>query len=249
MKFKKHKKLIIKSLLLFGICFSLGFIYNYHLPKIESLILINVEKKSSEFLPVRVWPKKAQLSFFPLGIDLQDIHLIPQKELGFKLAPFNVNSASVHISLFKLLLGRVVISNVTVDGFSLSFKNLKNPISKKTKPSANAKKNSAPLFSFDFNILKKIPIESISIKNFKVDGSIENDGYTFDTRRINFTIKKLLKSIYVDLNVAGIKLKEKKSLPTLAFDFSTKFLLNKNVIKFNSLKLFKKISTSWLQDH
>ena len=84
-----NKRLLFRSFfigfLLFGLFFSIGFIKRYHIPKFQNWILLEIEQYSRANLPVRIWPKSVEISFFPLGLKFNDIDILPKNKLAQQL--------------------------------------------------------------------------------------------------------------------------------------------------------------------
>lgn len=77
----------LRFLLLSGFSFLLGFSYNYHLPKIESFLLVEVERLSAQHSPVRIFARKLNFHLLPLGIVLEDVRVLAQPPLSKYIAP------------------------------------------------------------------------------------------------------------------------------------------------------------------
>jgi len=105
---------LLKFILLGGLSFMLGFVYDYHLPKIEAFLLNEVERQSEQRLPVRVWAQKLSFHLIPLGVTLENVHLLPQAPLNSYLAPATLKEAGAHLALWPLLRGDVRLSQVYI---------------------------------------------------------------------------------------------------------------------------------------
>jgi len=67
--------------------------YEYHLPQIESWLLVKIEEIAAKHSPIQVVPTKLKLTLFPLGVELIDTKIIPKKELAKTLAPATLREA------------------------------------------------------------------------------------------------------------------------------------------------------------
>src|SRR5258708_1064942 len=76
-----------KLILLSGFTFMLGFSYNYHLPKLESWLLVEAERLSREKLPVKIFAQRLSFHLLPLGVVLEEVKVLAQPPADKYLAP------------------------------------------------------------------------------------------------------------------------------------------------------------------
>ncbi|RME15653.1 MAG: hypothetical protein D6797_06160, partial [Bdellovibrio sp.] len=115
MSSKTIRHLFKKSLpylLLGGLLFFAGFIKSYHLPKLKSWILYELERQSTKHLPLRIWPHDVNISLWPIGIKLKNIQVLPKKPLKPILRPLTLKEVKIYLSLFELVKGQIHIDEL-----------------------------------------------------------------------------------------------------------------------------------------
>lgn len=112
---KRIFKIVIPVLIFSAFFFLVGFLKNYHLPRLKTWTLIEIEKNSDKYLPVRIWPKGLEISFFPLELNFKDIKVTPKSELKSQLASFNIKEVKTSLNLLALLTGELRVSNIELD--------------------------------------------------------------------------------------------------------------------------------------
>ena len=70
-----------------GTAFGIGTVLSQTLPKVKSWLLVTIDKFSRDNLPVRILPGSVEVRFFPLGITLNDVKILPSKSFEATLAP------------------------------------------------------------------------------------------------------------------------------------------------------------------
>ncbi len=230
-------KYLISLLIFSSLFFTIGFAYKYHLPKIETWLLIELEQYTKNNLPMRVYPKKVSLKAFPLGVQFSELKVLPKSPLKSKLAPFKVKHLTVSLSWLAILRGEIRISNVELDSAELSIL-VKNEF----KPKSNMAKIVSPKKYFDFSILKSIPLDQLIIKNMNIIASDNRHGLSLKVTGLRIKVENQLKALYTEINIPKLTLKRNK-YPALAdLYIDTQFLLTPNSIKIAGLKIKKKKS-------
>lgn len=94
--------------------FALGFTYKYHLPKLESWLLVEIEKQSRLHSPVRIWAQNLSFHLLPLGVVMEDVHIVPQKPIDKYLAPARLKEVGAKLAIWPLVRGEIRLSQVFV---------------------------------------------------------------------------------------------------------------------------------------
>lgn len=235
---KKYKALIWLTLSVAGLSFLLGYFVEYHIPRLENWLLIEVEKQSSEKLPVRIWPKNLQLSFFPPGIMLSEVRLLPQKELLPVLAPTTLDEASVRLNWFHLLTGRIRFSYVGVKGaeFKLVLKQM---------PSAStASRTKSAEKPFQFSQLFEIPIDELNLEKIKVFARLKEEGFALHLPNLSLNIESRGNSFLAVIDSPEAMIKWRGAHDILPLGFSSRALLEESGLRISALKI--KAGSSYL---
>src|SRR5688572_3414095 len=134
-----------------GIAFLIGFLTSFQLPKVRAWVLINLEKASRNYLPVRALPARVELNAFPLGVTFHDLAIFPNEDLAAVLSPLHFKSVEVAVSPWQLIQGQLKITRIALDGAAIS---IRTP--------ASHDDDESPLKGF-FTNLEKIPVDRVTL--------------------------------------------------------------------------------------
>lgn len=212
--------------------FLIGFLREYYLPKIEAWLMIEIEAQSQKHLPLRVWPEKVSLSFLPPRLVVENIRLLPKAPLTQYMAPAEIERAALHLSWLALLKGQVRISSIEFDGVDLSMIFASSATSSET-----SKKKNLPAFTF--KDLQKIPVDSLEIRNFNLLARLTPLQSDLKVREGSILIENRFRSLYVDVVLPSLAVKEKGNNKSLELAFSTRLLLDEKELQLSALRLVK----------
>jgi translocation and assembly module TamB len=207
--------------------FALGFTYKYHLPQIESWLLVKVEDLAARKAPLQVVPQKLQLSLFPLGISLYDVKIIPKPGLDKMLAPARLQEIDFGVNLWALIRGDVRLSRVILKNSEVTFflhldENKKGP-EKKT--------------AFKLEDLQQIPVDEIELENMTLLGRIEPQNLVFKITNLDLDVVNLYNSLYVYFGTPNILMKPSGPYPTLDLEAQGRGLLETGELRISALKI------------
>lgn len=209
--------------------FTAGFIYEFHYPKLKQWVKTRIYLESYDNLPVLIELDNLELSPFTLSAQLQNVTLTPKKDLSKHISPVKIKSVDIRVSLISLLLGRFEISRVLIDQpiMSLIYKQ---------------KKNAAPfeMPDIDFNTLLKLPVDELQITDGQLLARLEHINQSIYINPVNLNLHKGFTSIFLELDLPEIKLKEKNNKDSLtAFGIYTKLSVSSRGTKLVDFKIKK----------
>jgi translocation and assembly module TamB len=211
----------------------LGFFNSYHLPKIKSWLLIEVEKQSQKHSSFRVWPQSVELTFFPPGIEFQDVRVLPQNQLKQNFGPIHVERVEVNISFLGLVQGKIRASSVSASKPKLKF------ISKQSLAEVFAEYRKKPSNAEDFSLetLFRLPIDEIEIEGLDIQALFSNENLGFHMQNSSLHIENRFKSLLIRTDFSDIRIKQIGKKEDLTLSIESKLLLEEEGIQVSALKL------------
>ncbi|MCB0415175.1 MAG: hypothetical protein KDD50_12630, partial [Bdellovibrionales bacterium] len=233
-----NKRLLFRSFfigfLLFGLFFSIGFIKRYHIPKFQNWILLEIEQYSRANLPVRIWPKSVEISFFPLGLKFNDIDILPKNKLAQQLAPISIKDISLQLNIFSLLIGEVRLSSVQINNPEVL---IETELTQKESDKTEGIKVDKDLpKELSVKALSKYPVDEIYINNLNLMVRDSNKAYSLKANDLDFTLKNLTGLILLEVNSPKISFLKHKTKSLFNALVDAKLLLNDDSIHLSSFK-------------
>jgi len=206
--------------------FLLGFFQKYHLPRFEQWLLLEIEKQSSNKLPVRIWPESLSIELLPPSIVLNNVRLLPQRELALVMAPAVVTQVDVRINWFYLLMGKLRLSYVGARGadFKMVFKDLL-PTSKKG------------MTGFDFKTLSSIPIDELDLDEIAFWAKFEPQEISLRLSNLNLNLGNRARSFFVQLNVPKAEIKFKGASDPVPLHLAARGLIEEEKIQLSACQI------------
>lgn len=214
-----------------------GFFTRYHLPRLKTWLLVEIERQSNENSPVRVWAKNADLSLFPLGIVISDIQVIPKDELKKQMAPIQIKSLGVSLNWLALFAGEVRVSTLLVQQPEVIVILQENPFKR-----SEGELKEEPKFEIDWPRIFAIPIDQISIQNLSLMAKLRNEALAFQLKDFSFSVENRFDSLLVNLKAPFVLLKQIGPHPRLELSFETRFLMDPEEVQLAALKVARKNS-------
>lgn len=212
-----------------GLFFVVGFFRQYHLPRIERWILMEVERQSTQHSPIRIWPETARLSFFPPGLILKDIRLLPKEELAEMIAPTKIKFAEVRINWLYLLTGRVRLSYVGIKDSEIK-------IVLKQSPRSNAKQDPWAGVRSALKLAGDIPVDELDLENISLFLKLKAEGISLHASQIRLNVENQARSLLVELDAPAAEIKWQEALDPVPMSLAVKALLEADKIQLSSLK-------------
>lgn len=227
------KKWLLLSGLCTGLSFVGGFFYKYHLPRIESWLLLEVERISTKHLPVRIWPQKVSLSLFPPKLIIYKTRLLPQKGLEKYMALSKVEQAEIKINWLTLFLGQLRLSELSINGINLA-------VIEKIQPRPLTKRPA----TFDFSLIEKIPIDRLRINDFNLLAKLESAKLAWRTQNLKLDILNRRSHVYLNVSAPLIEIKTTDNSHILPMSLNLRGQANATGAQVSGLKV--KVADSFL---
>lgn len=209
--------------------FAVGFTYEYHLPQIESWLLLKIEEQAAKHSPVQVFPKRLRLSLFPLGVSLEETRIVPKPGLDKTLAPTELKQVAVGINVFSLLRGEVRLSRVIFRDSTVTVF---------LRPELFAKKNgSKPGGPLSPDILKDLPIDEIQFENMTFMGRVDPQALVFKISELDLDLVNLYNSIYLYVGSPSWQFKPAGPYPTMNIEAQIRGLMDATELRISALKV------------
>ena len=232
---KKHLKFIFQLTIIGGLFFMLGFFYQYHLPRIESWLMVEIENYSDQNLPVKVWPQKLNISFFPLGLDIENIKFKPKPPLSETLAPGEISNVDLELSLLQLIRGRIRVSQLAVSGSDIK-------LILKDNPDQNKEAFTQTQWSELLEMIYQLPIDQLDLDKINILARVEKLQTSGHIKGLSASLENRYETLKLDLLVPDLTLKETNKSPRVKVFLETKLLLDDSNVKLSALKLRKQNS-------
>ncbi len=222
--FLNRRFLILLTLIAF-LAFGIGTVIAQTLPKIKSTILVTVDRLSREHLPVRILPGSVELSFFPLGVTLKEVRLLPTAKFETILSPLTISELSADLSLLQIVRGEVALSRLSVSGTAFS-------VTVPPLPDSHGK----PLEGL-FKALNSIPIFEIELKNINAQISIPAKHLKLDFEQLGLVLERGRRQFKVKAQAESILAVDQQGKRGLRISPELEFDLAPNFIEFNRVDL------------
>lgn len=219
---------VFRIALLAAFAFMLGFSYNYHLPRIESFLLIEVEKMSEKHSPVRIWAQRLHFHLVPLGIVLEDVRLLPKAPADNYLAPARLKEAGARLAVLPLLRGELRLSQVFIRDSELNIF---------LREDLFIKRENAEPVKFDFDEIYRLPVDEISLERVQLQGRLEPQNVVFKVSDLNLVIENRFRSLYVEIEAPNVQIKPSGPLRPLNAQLELRTLVEAHEMQVSAFKL------------
>lgn len=233
-KVNKQRLAIVLSLLAL-ICFSSGFVLNYHLPRIKELILTTLTVRSQKALPLLFKAQSLDIQWVPFQIRLNEVLLTPKTEMKLDLSPVSIRSIEIRPSWLDLFIGDFRLAKVIIDGPSASY--FVEPQFLSDFSSSEQTNEERSKKKFDFSDLKSLPFDDLEIKDLSLHLKIKQDTKALKITNLNLLIENKYESFLVRLNAPQNQFTHFGENGLIEFGFETRFLLDESSINISALKL------------
>lgn len=221
------RKMVLHLLLLSAFSFLLGFSYNYHLPKIESFLLVEVERLSQKHSPLRIFAAKLNFHLFPLGIVLEDVRLLPQAPLNHYIAPARLKEAGARLAIWPLVRGEIRLSQVFIRDSELNVF-LKEDLFKSSGPKS---------MQFDFEQIYELPIDEVSLENVSIQGRVDPQNIVFRISDLNLLVENRYQSLFVEIEAPRVLIKPSGPIDPLNVQLELRTLVEAHEAQISAFQL------------
>lgn len=222
------RRTVAKLILLAVSGFSLGFAYNYHLPRIEAYLLGEVERVSQERSPIRIWAQRLHFHLVPLGVSLEEVRLLAQAPLDKYLAPATLHEVGAHLALLPLLRGELRLSQVYIRNSELNLFLRSDLFTDKKGPEK---------LRLDFDQLYQLPIDEFLLEDVQIQGRLEPQNVVFRVTNLNVTIENRYRSIFVEVNAPRVMVKPSGPVHPLNAQLELRTLIEASEMQVSAFKL------------
>ena len=224
--FVKNRRTLVLGLLAAGICFCLGFLVSFELPKLRSYLLVKIEEISRDRLPVRILPGKIEVSLLPLGATLTHVRIIPKKEVADVFERASINRISVTASPWPLLSGRLRLSDLIIEGAEISVI---------VPPSE--KKSGSPLEGV-FDLLAQIPLNRLQLIDVNVDVKLADPLFVVKATQVNLIAEKQRGgSIFLNLESASAQAIDPETKTSVRVDAEAQGTASRDLVLLENFRI------------
>jgi hypothetical protein len=221
------RRTLIRFLVLSGFSFLLGFSYNYHLPKIESVLLVEVERLSALHTPLRIFPRKLNFHLVPLGIVLEDVRILAQPPLSKYVAPAHLKEVGARLAIWPLLRGELRLSQIFVRDSELNIF-LKPDLFESKGPTS---------VKLDFDKLYRLPIDEILLERVQIQGRLDPQNVVFRVAELNLAIENRYRSLFVEMDAPRVLVKPSGPVQPLNVQLELRALFESEEAQVSAFKL------------
>lgn len=217
--------------LLFAVFALLGFVYEYHLPKFESYLLVKLEELSKEHAPVKVWAKRLRFRLITLSVVLEDVQVVPKKELSQYFATTKLKEVGARLALIPLLRGEIRLGQIYIR---------KSNINLFLNSELFQKKGGE---DFNLDTLYALPIDEIRLEEIQLTGRLSPQNVVFRISDLNLSLENRFRSLYLDIQTPHALVKPSGRDIPLRVQLELRTLIEENLLNIAAFKLMADQST------
>lgn len=200
------RRFLVFSLLVAGTAFTVGTVISQTIPKVKSWLLVSIDKFSRDNLPVRILPGAVDFRFFPLGITLNDVRILPteefEKENGNLFSALTIQEVRADLSMLQIIRGEVALDEVSVSGTEVRIV--------VPKPKASGGK---PLDGL-FKALDKVPIGTFMLSDINAFVEVPHEMLSLEVENLKFQMDRTrvrsLPKVELNASAASVVFRQSK---------------------------------------
>lgn len=219
------RKFLIFTVLVSAAAFGLGTVLSQTLPKVKSWLLVSIDHFSRENLPVRILPTSVEFRFFPLGLTLYDVKILPSERYASIVAPLSIHEISADLSFLQIVRGQVSIDEVAVRGTQIQV----------TVPHSK-KKGGKPLDGL-FKELDRIPVGSIVLSDVSAIVKVPEESVNVEVDHLELNVDRSRSKLAGHLSAESIVIKDQKGNRALRIAPDVQLQLTPTTIRIEKLEL------------
>ena len=227
-------------LIIFTACISffltLTHLDSYYIPQIKSYILKQVRKEIQKNLPVHLEVQHISPTFFPLGLELHQIHIKPQPHVIKTLPSFFITKITGTIKLPPLLAGQIKLKKINIQDSKINYFYRTSTASSSTSPSSFSSQ------SF-WKYLQKLPFEELSLEDIDISTNTIVKNLAFQIN--DFSLEAKIKPQIIHLNMSSnqASVENHLSYQRMDFSFRTQLLIDKNNLFISYFNITKQATS------
>ncbi|MGE4132464.1 MAG: translocation/assembly module TamB domain-containing protein [Bdellovibrionales bacterium] len=204
----------------------LGFMYEYWLPKFESLLLLEVERLTKKHSPVRVWAHQLHFHLVPLGIEMRDVRLLAQEPFDRYLAPAQLKSVRANLAILPLLRGEFRLSSLKLERSEINLFLREELFKGSSQPTR-----------VDFDLIYRLPIDELILEDLILQARIEPQNAVIRINPLNLILENRFRSLYVDLSAPQILAKPSGPQRPVELQLELRGLVESKEAQISALKI------------
>jgi translocation and assembly module TamB len=223
---KKTMK-FIRYFLISVLFLIIGVVYSREVPKLKKWLLSKIQIISNERFGLEVRAQGIDFEILPPGVKLNNIKIIPKKELATIMSPVILESLGIYLSPLSLLAGRFEIGNITLTHPDV------NIFIRKSEHSAKTEKPQLPWDQF-----LSVPIKSIRVVNGDIRALVEDAHLALQLTGFNASLAKNFQAARLEFFGSDIKIKRIDAPDSLTqVGLATRIIIERNAAEVAALKL------------
>ncbi len=219
------KRFLIFTIMIAGTAFALGTVISQTVPKLKSWLLVSIDDFSRKNLPVRVLPGAVDFRVIPLGITLNDVRILPNRDLEATLSPLTIQELSVDFSFLQIVRGEVALDEVAIRGTEVRI----------TVP-PTPKTGGKPLEGL-FKELDRLPVGSLVLSDVSAEVEIPQDHISLAIDRVSLDVERSRARLEATLQAESILVRDLKDRRALRFSPEIEIALTPGAIDIDKLTL------------
>ena len=235
---QRWKKTFLALVAFGGLAFTLGFSYRYHLPRLKSWLMVEIEQQSQDHLPLRLWPQAVEIQLFPPGVRFKEVRILPKAPLDKTVSPSSLEALEIRLNWLALFRGNLRVSELRLikPYLHLRLSNiLTQPKEKPPSPSPPHKPD-IQLKSF-----YGLPLDNLVIQDLSLIAESKVEHLLLRLNEADIQIENRFDAFLVNSNLPSLRL-EKDKLPPLDLNLETRFLIDDENLQVSALKIKKQSS-------
>lgn len=234
---QKWRKWLFSSAVFAAFFFLLGFSYRYHLPRIKSWLLVEIENQSQKHMSARVWPERLGLGLFPPQLIFEGVRIIPKPPLAPSFSPSYIKELRIKLNWIALFRGQFRLAEVIFDhpNLNILLPHLFGP------ESAQKSLFKHPSLDIQIRALSTIPIDKLIITDLELKARSPGDKAQIQLKKASLVMTNMFDAFLIEANFPDVNLR-KEGLTPLDFSFESRFLIDDENLQISALKLRKQSS-------
>lgn len=227
MKLKRlfSRRFLIFTALVAAVAFGLGTVLAQTIPKVKTWLLISVDQFSRDHLPARILPASVEFRFLPLGVTLNKVRILPNKEYAAILKPLTIQEITADFSLLQIMRGEVSLDELAIRGAEV---HVIVPASKS--------KGGKPLEGL-FKELDRAPVGSIVITNLNAIVEVPEESLVVEVDNLALNLERTRSKITAETSVDTLLLKDLKAKRALRLSSDVSLTMTPSSVEIEKFEL------------
>jgi translocation and assembly module TamB len=225
------RKTILSYLIVALFFMMVGFFYRYHIPQIKTWTVVRIAEISEKYLQAKVMAQDVGISFWPFGVELNEVVIIPRGEVSRQMAPVKAKRLSGGLSLINLLTGKKNLYWFTA---------VEPQVTVIIKP----EKSQAPRnFSLPTKTILNVPVHWLQVKDMTLRLRSDEDKLVSEIRNLNIEIEHDYVPMLINISTPQLNIKKKdlgQGVARVALE--ARIILEPKILQISNLKIQRRNS-------